>query len=456
MAGPKVVVIGAGSVFFTRQTVCGMIRSEALRDGTLVLVDIKPDVLDKMFRLGQMIVTESGSPLKLEATGDRCEALRGADFVIFAFSDRGVRFRGIDTQTSLKHGIRLSSGDTIGPGGVFRTLREVPTALAIARDIERLCPEAWVINYVNPTATIGTALQRHTKLKSFALCDGHYTPFTEQRLAARAGLADSPETCPDEVLAEMDTWIGGVNHYTWLLSFTYRGQDMLPPLRSRLADLAAKEDPPPLIKGHYDANFSLALMDAFGAYPTETSHSKEYVVFFQGKGVLPPPEKRPAIPIFDLDRRKRWVADIWQEIDALLQGRQPLEPVLRDTRTDKSVQIIETMWQGHGPEQLINVPNGGAVSNLPADAVLELPCQATMDGVRPRPFGKFPLGLAGLQHQVIDTHELSVEAAVNCDRALVRRAFATDPLTTSLDDADALIDDLFAQQQDALPAEWYA
>src|SRR3990172_11600944 len=102
MAGPKVVVIGAGSVFFTRQTVCGMLRSEALRDGTLSLVDVKRDVLAKMHRLGQMLIDRAGSPLKLEAATDRCDALPGADFVILAFSDRGVHFRGIDTRTSFK------------------------------------------------------------------------------------------------------------------------------------------------------------------------------------------------------------------------------------------------------------------------------------------------------------------------------------------------------------------
>ena len=455
MAGPKVAVIGAGSVFFTRQVICGMIKSETLRDGTLYLVDVQQDVLDRMVRLGEMLTAEADSPLQIRGTLERREALPGADFVVLAFSDRGVHFRGVDCQASATYGVRMCSGDTIGPGGIFRTLREVPTALAIARDIENLAPDAWVINYVNPTATLGLVLQRHTKLKSFALCDGHHEPYLHRFLAHSVGLTDSEDDCPEDIYRAIDARIGGVNHFTWMIGLTYQGEDMMPKFKATLAERAAAEDGTGHSKAQYNANYALALWDVLGAYPTTIGHAKEYVVHFQGKSVQAPAQKLPPIAVFDHLERAEWVATIWHEIDELLAGTKPLGPLLDETRADKSIDIVETMWRGAGLVQYINVPNSGSIPNLPPDAVLELPCQARMDGVRPLDVGAFPAGLAGLQHQVIDTHDLTVEAAVHCDKTLLRRAMVTDPLTTSIEDADAIMAELFAQEKDALPAAWY-
>ena len=176
MKGPKVVLIGAGSLFFGRQFIWEMAHSEILNKGAMALVDIDAKRLGKMMDMARLVIEKSGSPVKLEGSQDRLGVLKGADFVILSFANMGVHYRGIDCMISEKYGVGMCSGDTIGPGGIFRAMRELPVILEIAKDIERLCPDAWVINYINPTAVNGIGLMRHSKVKSFALCDSLHMP----------------------------------------------------------------------------------------------------------------------------------------------------------------------------------------------------------------------------------------------------------------------------------------
>ena len=158
---PKVVIVGAGSLFFGRKAIWQMVHSEALREGTLALVDTDADRLERMKTLAEKVIAHNDVPLKLEASTDVKQVLDGADFVVLCFAHRNAHYRGVDCELSEKYGIRMCSGDTIGPGGIFRTARELPQILDTCRDIERLCPDAWVINYINPTAVCGIAVKRN-------------------------------------------------------------------------------------------------------------------------------------------------------------------------------------------------------------------------------------------------------------------------------------------------------
>ena len=154
MKGPKVVLIGAGSVFFGRQTIWGMITKEALRGGTLALVDPDEKKLEWAGDIAKAAIQATGAPLELERATHHAEVLPGADFVILAFAVDGVKLRDVDARISTKHGMVMCSADTIGPGGIMRTLREVPRQNEILEDVRRLCPDAWVINWVNPTSAM--------------------------------------------------------------------------------------------------------------------------------------------------------------------------------------------------------------------------------------------------------------------------------------------------------------
>ena len=239
---PKVVVIGAGSLFFGRQSIWQMVHSPHLHGGTLGLVDTDGERLEKMARLAEMVIEANGVSLALEASTDRKDVLSGSDFVVLSFADRSAMFRGIDCEVAERYGVRMCSGDSIGPGGIFRTMREFPVILACARDIEALCPDAWVVNYVNPTAVHGIGLRRYApKLKSFALCDGLHMPYVRQSYAVRAGIIDYEDDYTDEIDREFDLRISGVNHFTWVLRAEYAGRDVMPEIAESVRRDAAIE-----------------------------------------------------------------------------------------------------------------------------------------------------------------------------------------------------------------------
>jgi len=457
MPGPKITVIGAGSYFFGKPVIHKMASSPVMAGGTLALVDTDPKVLATMARLAKRVFAHAKCGVKVLASTDRREVMGDSDFIVLTFSDRNSHFRGVDTEIAGRHGIRMCSSDTIGPGGIFRAMREIPHALAMARDAQRLAPEAWVINFVNPTTVMGIALMRYApQVRSFALCDGNHEPYNTLRWCIRVGIVPEGATVlPPDVWAKLDLAIGGVNHCTWVTRFNYDGRDMLPRLRRWLVEQARaeKKNMSEKAKPRYNMHYALELFDLYGAFPTAVSHTKEYVPFFQGYGVKPNyPEP---VRLFDANQRAQEMAAAWKVTEQYAGGKLKAAEFMSKTHNDHATDIIESMWGGLNKQFYINSANRGAVTNLPADAFLELRCDVDMRGPRPQPFGAMPRGLLALTHQVLDTHELTAEAAVTGDRAILRRAMLTDPICNNIGDADACIKDLLAAEKDALPAYWY-
>ena len=457
MAGPKVTVIGAGSFFFGRPVIHKMATSKVMAGGTLALVDTNKGVLSTMSRLARRVFARSKCGVKVVASTDRRKVIAGSDFVVLTFSDRNAHFRGIDTTVAATHGIRMCSGDTIGPGGIFRALREVPIALGVARDVQRLAPSAWVINFVNPTAVLGIALRRYApSVRSFALCDGHHEPHCTLHWLKLAGiLPEDASAVPPDVSARLDLRIAGVNHFTWMLKFEYDGKDMMPRLRKIFDKRVIQEKlaPGDHSKKMYNNTYAQKLFGIFGCYPDCIDHTKEYVPYWQGHGVK---DNTPSpLAIFDADRRVRLMADQWAETTRYANGKLSPAAFLRKVHDDHATDIIESMWGGLGKSFFINTFNNGGVSNMPDDAFLELRCSVDMQGLRPHPVGEMPRGVLGMQMQVLDTHELTAEAAVTGDRKLLRRAMLTDPICNNIADADACIADLLAAERDVLPSYWY-
>ena len=457
MQGPKITVIGAGSFFFGKPVIHKMATSNVMAGGGLALVDTDEHALSVMMRLAKRVLSATKSEVKVIGSTDRRQVLEGSDFVVLTFSRDNAHYRGIDTAMAAKHGIRMCSSDTIGPGGIFRALRELPLALEMARDVKRYCPGAWVINFVNPTAVMGLGLRRYApEVRSFALCDGNHEPHATLRRCKEVGILPSDaDRVPPDVMNKLDLVVAGVNHCTWITRFRYDGKDMLPTLRGKLAQQARKErtQPGDRAKARYNRAYALELFDLYGAYPTASSHTKEYVPFFQGYGVKPP--KPEPIWTFDSERRARGMAEAWEQTKQYASGKLSVRHFLKHVGNDHAADIIESMWGGLGKSFFINTPNDGAVTNLPADAFLELRSHMDMRGPRPQPVGVLPLGLRGLTMQVLDTHELTAEAAVTCDRAILRRAMLTDPICNNIPDADACIADLLEAECAVLPSGWF-
>lgn len=457
MAAPKITVIGAGSYFFGRPIIWKMATSEVMSGGSLALVDTNPRILETMMEMASRVFAHTGNGIKLTGSTDRRQVMGGSDFIVLTFSERNAWYRGVDTRIAAKHGIRMCSSDSIGPGGIFRAMREIPTALAVARDAEELSPEAWLINFVNPSAVLGIALMRHAQaMKTFSLCDGLHEPYhTLGWLRAVGILTQEDKSIPPAVLKRLDLAIGGVNHFTWVFRFVYDGKDMLPALRERLMGRLEEEGGKgeTNAKERYNHSYTLQLLDLYGAYPTRIDHTKEYLPFFQGYGISPNyPEP---IRLFDAEERATRMEASFKINAQYASGELSPEHFIGKVRADHATDVIESMWGDMGKRFYINCPNQGAIGNLADDAFLESLCDVDMQGVRPHHIGDFPRGLLGLQQQVLDTHELTVEAAVSGNRALLRRAMLSDPICNNIGDADACIEELLAAEEDALPGYWY-
>lgn len=453
---PKVAVLGAGSLFFGRQAIWQMVTSRHLNKGTLALVDTDPVHLARMTALARKAIEHRGVNLALESSTDRRKVLKDADFVVLSFARKSAKYRALDCELSAKYGIRMCSGDTIGPGGIMRTLREFPHILECCRDAEELCPKAWVINYINPTAANGIGLRLFApKLKTFALCDGLHMPHVKNSYARRAGIIGWKKTLTPKQDADFDFRIAGPNHFTWILKAAYRGEDVTPRIAEHLRKQAATETDG-LDKGakaKFNSTITFELYKAFGYLPACTGHTKEYVRFWQGFNTSE--DVIPALSLWDHIPRFEWHAGMWNEVDAYNYGALPMAEFFEKTKADHATDIIENMWSGLGKPFFINTANGATVPNMPADAFLEVMCDSTMAAVTPRAVGPAPVGLRGLWQQVLDTHELTARAAVSTDRDTLYAAFACDPLTQSLADTRRLMNDLLEAEKDALPAGWF-
>jgi alpha-galactosidase/6-phospho-beta-glucosidase family protein len=451
-------LIGAGSAFFGRQTIWSMVTKEALCRGTLSLVDPDAKKLDWMRRIANRAIAARGVPLRIEAGADRRAALKGADFVILAFAVRGVDLRGLDAEISTRHGMMMCSADTIGPGGTMRTLREVPRQNAILQDVEDLCPDAWVINWVNPTAAMGIAMARHfPHLRTFAICDGPHNPHFDNRLIVRAGLAPSADKITDALRSRVLIRSGGVNHFNWLVEMSCAGHDLLPAVRDSFRAAADEErrskGDPRRAKGFLSAQMASQLADALGYPPMCIGHTKEYVPYFQGHDVA----ARGALKLrmWNVKDRRQWMKDCWADMRKLASGRRTMEDYLAKTTPDHASDIIEAMWAGLPKRFYVNTLNNGAVTNMTDDAYLELPSVLDMNRVSPLPFGPMPRPLTGFLQRVLDEHELAVEAAVTCDRSVLRKAFLASMVAVSIPGVEACMAEMLRREREYLPKAWF-
>jgi alpha-galactosidase len=449
MSSPKVVIIGAGSLFFGRKAIWQMVHSPHLQNGTLALVDTDADRLAKMKKLAEMVIANNRVPLKLEASTDHRDVLKGADFVVLSFAYRNAHYRGVDCEISAKYRIRMCSGDTIGPGGVFRTLREFPHVVQVCQDVQKLCPEAWVINYINPTAVHGIGVKRFfPKLKSFALCDAQWN--LRKLYASNVGV-------PNDEKLTIQT--AGPNHFTWLLKAEYDGKDILPQViqsvRTKAEDINQQaQGGSSKAKGWHNNRIAIELFDCLGALPTVTGHTKEYVRYYQGLGVLHT-ERTPSLKLFEVPDRITWTNQVWQRVDDYIAGRVPISEFDTEFGPDPATDVIETMWGGLKKNLFVNTFNNGAITNMANDAFIELACDLDMNGPRPLPVGAMPRGIRGMCENILDTHELTAEAAYHSDRTLLRRALLCDPLTNSIADTEALMAEMLQVQCEALSPKWY-
>ncbi len=446
---PKIVIIGAGSLYFGRQAIWAVAHLPGFQHCELCLVDTDDHNLERLEKLARLAITSEG--VKLECTQDYRAVLDNADFVVLSFSEKNAYYRRIECEVGAKYGVRSCSGDTIGPAGIFHTLREFDKILEIAHAMEKQCPDALLINYVNPAATMGIGLMRHAKIRSIALCDTHHMPAKKLGYLKLIGEDESR-------MDQFDMRIAGVNHFTWMLKAELDGKDVLPEIRDAFLANGASEIDAGYAKSRFNNTITAQLCDLFGALPTCTGHTKEYLPFYQGKGAIQ--EKVPPLSVFNCDERDERTSNMWKEIDGYISGRRPMTEFHASMRSDHATDLIHSMVVGDDRTYYVNRSNsdcvedgGRAVENLPDDAFLELHCKIVDGVLRPFKVGSFPYGLRGQQFHILDIHELTIEGIMQRDRELLVRALSMDPIVNSIATARVLIQEIAQAEAEAMP-DW--
>ncbi|MBS1253784.1 MAG: Alpha-galactosidase [Anaerolineales bacterium] len=447
---PKITLIGAGSVVFTRNLCSDILLTPALQESTIALMDIDPERLAQARDLVQAIVDQRGLKTQVEATTDRCEAVQDADYVVTTFQQGGLDAYALDIEIPQKYGIEQCVGDTLGPGGVFRALRTIPVLIDLCHDMDDAAPDALLLNYVNPMAANCWAVDAATGRPHVGLC--HSVQGTSEMLA---GWIDVPY---DKVVF----LCAGINHQAWFLEFRRDGEDLYPLIWGAIEreELRAREP------------VRIELMENFGYFVTESSgHASEYVPYFRKSAQMVNEELVPRFKEtfndwatyegshwFDFGRTGGYLrhcierfANYQEEFQDLIAGVAELPT----ERTHEYGSFIMEAMETNEPARINgNVPNRDLITNLPDGCCVEVPCLVDGNGVQPTAVGALPAQLAALNRTNINVQEMIVEAALTGKTDAVYHAVALDPLTAAvctLPEIHAMVDEMLEAQAQWLP-----
>jgi alpha-galactosidase len=404
----KVTIIGAGSTVFARKLIGDLLSFPELASGTeIALMDIEEERVRTSETVTRRIIEALGAGARVEATLDRRAALDGADYVFTLLQVGGYRPATVtDFELPKRFGLRQTIGDTVGIGGIMRGLRTIPVLLDICRDMEEVCPDALLLQYVNPMAMLCWAAARATPIKTIGLC--HSIQGTARELA------EDVEVSPDEV----EYLAAGINHMAFFLELRHAGRDLYPDLRRRLDE----DRVPEWNRVRYE------VLRHFGYFCSESSiHLAEYVPWFIKQG-RPELIEEFSVPLDEYLRRCEMQIAEWEDLSAALDEDTTPDSVLRSD--EYGAPIVHALEIGEPFAFNGNVMNDGLIDNLPYCCV-EVPCVADEHGIRPQPVGPLPPQLAALIQTNVNVQALTVEAALTGTREHVYHAAMLDPHTAA-------------------------
>lgn len=428
-----ITIIGAGSTVFAAELVTDFLLVDAIESGEFRLVDIDPVRLDLAHRFVEYLIERSGKAWTVASSTDRTDLLPGSDVVINTIEVGGIGTVGFDYDIPMSYGVDQCIGDTIGPGGLFKSLRTIPAWLDILRDIEELSPGALVFNHTNPMSMTVLAASRVSDIPVYGMCHSvHYTVETI------AGYLEVDE-------GRIDFEAAGVNHLAWITELKLDGHDAYPMLkeRGRLPEVW-NEDP-----------VRLELMYELGAFPTESSgHVSEYLPYFRSQK-----ENLKRFARAEYKGESGFYAHNWpiwrRDNDAYLTKVLAGEETYEFERSGEyPSHIVEAMITGVPYTVYPNIPNDGWIDNLPQGGIVEVKAIADVNGITPQPFGSLPPQLASLDRRHIEFHDLAVTSILEEDREAAIHALMIDPLTSAVcvpSDIRAMFEEMVQAQRDYLP-----
>jgi alpha-galactosidase len=433
----NITMIGAGS-FFTSSILRDMLLIPDNQGGELRLIDIDAHRLRLSEQLMLKILEHvpNRGQWKVRASTERRELLEGTDYIVNAIEVSGLSAVSADNDIPLEFGVSQCIGDTIGPGGLFKALRTVPVWIDILRDVERYCPDAWVLNYTNPMNMMCLAAARVSKAKVVGLC--HSVQGTSQLLAKHAEVEYSG----------MKWQCAGINHLAWFTELRGPdGHDLYPLLKSKAADREsefAKEEP-----------VRTDMMLHFGAFITESSgHLSEYLPYYRKRKDLMERYTDTGYrgeESFYANNWPKWRQGQDDSRSRQISGEDPIE--LKRSH-EYGAWIVEAIEKNrpfviHG-----NVANTHLIENLPSDGCVEVACLVDRRGVQPTHFGRLPKNMAAICDSNMRFFDLGADAAIHRSRDLAIQALMLDPLTSAVCSPGEIKEmalKMFAAQEALLP-----
>jgi alpha-galactosidase len=444
----QVTIIGGGSYQWTPELMADLFGTESLRGLHLVLEDIDPAPLAKMEPLANKLSEAMEAKATVSATTDQRRALEGADFVIVTISTGGFASMAFDLDIPARHGIPQSVGDSVGPGGINRALRNIPVMAGIARDVEDVCPDAWLLNITNPMTVLTRTVTEVSRCKVVGLC--HEVGNWCWDVALMLGL-------PHEAVRPT---VSGVNHLPVVPSVEIDGADGLPLLRQLADEVGGLESLRPRPDWDEAPQFSkldfarrhrlqLTLLDRWGAIPAANDrHVAEFLpsILTEDSGW----GAEYGIELTTIARRQEHQDGYVADVDAWLAGTKDLQTW---PSGELPAPIIDSLLTGTRREVPVNIANHGQCPDLPPGAMVESICVVDETGVRGRDAASLPAPFAELVRRHVATQELVVRAALDGDRSLARAAFMLDPLAGrgSLGVTERMVDELLEATARWLP-----
>ncbi|NOZ27921.1 MAG: hypothetical protein GXP39_07705 [Chloroflexi bacterium] len=441
MSGVKFAFIGGGSLQWAPKLLTDIALTPGLEGSRVDLYDINAELAEMMQQLGRRIAEEAGTGMQVRVAGERKSALEGADFVIFCIAQGGLEAMRHDIEIPWRYGIAQPVGDTVGPGGISRALRHIPVVVEIAREMESLCPDAWLLNLTNPMTTICRAVTKATSIRTIGLC--HEMHGVKRHLSGILGM-------PYEAIRVR---AAGVNHLPWILQMSIDGRDGFELLRGWIAENGVFRFASEGLDGTYASVFrdrlavKLSLFQVYGALGAAGDrHLAEFFPHFlteaNGWG------RRFGVELTTIEHREQGRDRAYQRIRELVSSGElpPLE------RSAEQLAPVAAALSG-GPEGrfIINIPNEGQIPELPLDVTVETYAWVSERGVEPLTAGPIPPAIVQILRRVSGEQELIVEAALRGDRQLALQAMLADALVRDWTIAEPMLNDLLAANAAYLP-----
>ena len=443
---PRIAFIGAGSTVFMKNIVGDILQRPAINGATLALMDINPERLSESEIVASKLIATLGVTARVETYANQRHALEGADFVIVAFQIGGyVPCTVTDFEVPKSYGLRQTIADTLGVGGIMRGLRTVPHLWKICEDMLAVCPQAHMLQYVNPMAINTWAItERYPQIRQIGLC--HSVQGTAAELAHDL----------DIPVEEIRYRAAGINHMAFYLQFEHRLKDgsyidLYPALHNGYAE--GRFPKPSTWNPRCPNRVRYEMLKRLGYFVTESSeHFAEYTPYFIKDG-RPDLIEKFGIPLDEYPKRCIEQVERWKDEAEAFRTADKIE-VKRSKEYASS--IINSVWTGEPSVIYGNLRNNGCITSLPEVCAVEVPCLVDDRGIQPTFVGELPPQLTALIRTNINVQELTVRALMTEKREHVYHAAMMDPHTAAeldLDQVWHLVDDLIAAHDAWLP-EW--